>query len=244
MKNKVKLGVNVDHIATIRNARGGVLPSPLAAAKICEQAGADGITVHLREDRRHIRDNDVYDIRKNVNLPLNFEMAATAEMLGIAIDVKPHSCCIVPERRAELTTEGGLDVVGNFEHLKTFNETLKKAGILVSLFIDADDAQIRAAAKSGADIIEIHTGKFCHLFDAHNIIGANAEFERIAQGAKLAQDIGLQVAAGHGLNYASAKKIVEINEIVELNIGHFIIGEAALYGLDFVVKKMKEVIER
>lgn len=242
--NIVKLGVNVDHIATIRNARGGAHPSPLDAAKICELSGADGITVHLREDRRHIKDSDVYSIKKNVALPLNFEMAATPEMLAIALDVKPYSCCIVPERRAELTTEGGLDVVGNFEVLKNFNNTLKKAGIIISLFVDADAAQIEACAKSGADMIEIHTGKFCNYFNNNNALKQAEEFERIAKAAKQASDLGLKVAAGHGLNYSSAKKIVEIPEIFELNIGHFIIGEATLFGLETVVKKMIAAIKR
>lgn len=240
MQNKVRLGVNIDHIATIRNARGGSHPQPLRAAQYCEQFGADGITVHLREDRRHIRDNDVYAIRANVNLPLNFEMAATLEMQKIALDVNPHSVCIVPERREELTTEGGLDVAGNLARLTEFNKPLKKAGIIISLFIDADPKQVQAAKDSGADMIELHTGKYCHSTGETKA----KELQKITAASKQAGELGLKVAAGHGLDYDTAAELAKIPEIEELNIGHFIIGEAAFYGLEAVIKNMKAAIKR
>jgi pyridoxine 5-phosphate synthase len=238
--HEVRLGLNIDHIATIRNARGGTHPDPLRAALVAQEAGADGITVHLREDRRHIRDADVYAINEQVSLPLNFEMAATNEMQRIALNIKPHSCCIVPERREELTTEGGLDVAGNLARLTEFNKPLNEAGIIISLFIDADESQVRAAKESGAGMIEIHTGKYCHTQGQERA----AELQKIANAAKLAASLGLKVAAGHGLDYETAAEIVAIPEIEELNIGHFLIGESTFYGLPAVITKMKNAIKR
>jgi len=238
MKRLVKLGVNIDHVATLRNARGDAHPSVLKAAQLVKASGGDGITVHLREDRRHIRDNDVLEIRKNVILPMNLEIAATDEMKNIALQVKPNSCCIVPEKRAELTTEGGLDVQKNFDVLSDFSKALKKAGILTSLFIDADMNQLEWAAKAGADIVEFHTGSYCHKTgDARE-----AELEKIIAACARAEKLGVTCHAGHGLTYETVPDIVKIPQIVELNIGHFLMGEAMFEGLPEVIRKMKAVI--
>lgn len=236
--NKIRLGVNIDHVATIRNARGGAHPDPVDAAILAEKSGAHGITVHLREDRRHIRDEDLRRLKKEIKLPINLEMAATAEMLAIALKTKPNAVCIVPEKRQEVTTEGGLDVLKNE---KILGEMIKKIGakkIRVSLFVDANEAQIRCAKKIGADIVELHTGEFCHQSGKKR----QAEFLKIKNCAALCEEINLECHAGHGLNYETAKIISKIPQIVELNIGHFLIGEAVFEGLTKVIKKMKRAI--
>ena len=231
----VKLGVNIDHVATLRNARGEGYPSVIEAAKLVEKSQGDGITVHLREDRRHIRDNDVYAIKKDCSLPLNLEIAATDEMLDIALDVKPNSCCIVPEKREELTTEGGLDMQANFERLQSFSKSLKDSGILVSLFIDAEKEQLDLAKKLEADIVEFHTGSFCNKQGEER----NREFAKIQQAAEYAEQLGITSHAGHGLTYETIAEIVKIPQIEELNIGHFIISRSVFEGLPNVIAKMK-----
>src|SRR5580704_6591126 len=240
----IRLGVNIDHVATVRNARGGRHPDPVKAAEIAIAAGADGITAHLREDRRHIVDDDIVRLKERITKPLNFEMAATPEMVGIACKVRPHAACIVPERRAERTTEGGLDAAGQREGLRGTVGKLTEAGIRVSLFIAAEPAQIEAAAAIGAPVIEIHTGAWCEALAARNGNAAAAEFDRIARAAAQAKNAGLEVHAGHGLDYFTAAKIAELNEIVELNIGHFLIGEAIFDGLEAVVRTMRAAMDR
>jgi pyridoxine 5-phosphate synthase len=239
----LRLGINVDHVATVRNARGGTHPDPLRAAKAALAAGADSITAHLREDRRHIRDADIEALRA-LPAPLNFEMAATPEMVAIATRLKPHACCLVPERRAERTTEGGLDLIGQKSALVPPIEALKSAGIRVSLFIEADPATISAAADLGAPVVELHTGTWCHAFAAGDAAKAAAEFERIkaavAQGTKL----GLEIHAGHGLDYASAEEISALPEIAELNIGHFLVGEAIFVGFGNTIARMRQAMDR
>ena len=234
-----KLGVNIDHVATVRQARGGVEPDPVAAAAIAEFAGADGITVHLREDRRHIQDRDLTLLRKTIKTRLNLEMAATDEMVSIARQIMPDMCTLVPEKRLELTTEGGLDVRCNMEHIKSAVERLRGAGIPVSLFIDADPDQIKAADKVGADYIEIHTGLFAEAADWKS---EENELIRIENGVKLAQKLGLGVNAGHGLNYSNIKRISSIKGIEEYNIGHSIISRAVMVGLDRAVRDMAELV--
>jgi pyridoxine 5-phosphate synthase len=239
----LRLGVNVDHVATIRNARGGRHPDPVQAAKLAIEAGADGITAHLREDRRHIRDDDIARLKAEISKPLNFEMAATDEMVAIAIKTRPHAACLVPERREERTTEGGLDVAGQRDQLSSAVAQLRKAGIRVSLFIAADPVQIEAAVAVGAPVIEIHTGAWCDaLADGQAVAGV--EWERIQAGARLARRLGLEVHAGHGLNYVTAEAIAALPEIVELNIGHFLIGEAAYGGLSQAVRSMRAAMDR
>jgi pyridoxine 5-phosphate synthase len=240
----LRLGVNIDHVATIRNARGGRHPDPVRAAELAVAAGADGITAHLREDRRHIVDDDVARLRARIAEPLNLEMAATREMVEIARKVRPHAACIVPERRQERTTEGGLDVAGQREALRATVAELGAAGIRVSLFIAAEPAQIEAAAAIGAAVIEIHTGAWCEAVAAGESALAAQEFERIAKGAALASATGLEVHAGHGLDFATAEKIAALPEIVELNIGHFLIGEAVFIGLAAAVEKMRAAMDR
>jgi pyridoxine 5-phosphate synthase len=240
----LRLGVNVDHVATLRNARGGVHPDPLAAARIVIAAGADGITAHLREDRRHIRDDDIARLKAEIARPLNLEMAATEEMTSLALRTQPHAACLVPERRAELTTEGGLDVVGQHNMLAPVVARLNSAGIRVSLFIAADPRQIDTAARIGAPVIEIHVGAWCDAVAAGQGAKAEAEWARIREGARRAHGLGLEVHAGHGLNYATAEAIATVGEIVELNIGHFLVGEALYDGLDTVVKKMRAAMTR
>lgn len=240
----VRLGVNVDHVATLRNARGGRHPDPLRAAQAAVTAGANGITVHLREDRRHIRDEDVRRIKAEVSAPLNFEMAATDEMIGIALKVLPHAACIVPENRTERTTEGGLEVAGAKTVLAPMIAKLRGAGIRVSLFIEADAAQIEAARAVEADIIEIHTGAWCDAIAESDMRHADAIFERIRAGARQAAQLGLEVHAGHGLNFATAEAISALPEIAELNIGHFLIGEAVFAGLDDVVHTFRAAMDR
>jgi len=234
-----KLGVNIDHVATIRQARGGLEPDPVAAAAIAEFAGADGITVHLREDRRHIQDRDLTILRKTIKTRLNLEMAATDEMVSIAQQIKPDMCTLVPEKRLELTTEGGLDVRCNMEQVKSAVERLRAAGIPVSLFIDADPDQIKAADKVGADYIEIHTGLFAEAADWKS---EEKELIRIENGVKLAQKLGLGVNAGHGLNYSNIKRMATIRGIEEYNIGHSIISRAVMTGFEKAVRDMVELV--
>ena len=240
----IRLGVNVDHVATIRNARGGRHPDPVRAAKLAIEAGADGITAHLREDRRHIRDDDMVRLKAEIGAPLNFEMAATPEMVAIALKTAPHACCIVPERRMERTTEGGLDLVGQREQLAPAIEALLKGGIRVSLFIAADPPQIETAAALGAPTIEIHTGSWCDALALGHAAAADAEWARIREGARHAQALGLEVHAGHGLDYASAETIAGLPEVVELNIGHFLMGEALYTGLADAITTMRAAMHR
>ncbi|MBX6426359.1 MAG: pyridoxine 5'-phosphate synthase [Variibacter sp.] len=240
----LRLGVNVDHVATLRNARGGALPDPLRAAKLAIAAGADGITAHLREDRRHIRDEDMARLKAEISKPLNFEMAATEEMVAIALKTGPHAVCLVPERREERTTEGGLDVAGQQDALAPVVARLAEAGIRVSLFIAAEPRQIEAAARIGAPVIEIHTGAWCDAVAAGRTGEAEAEWERIRLGAALARAAGLEVHAGHGLDYATAERIAALGEIVELNIGHFLVGEAVFVGLGQAVRTMRAAMDR
>jgi pyridoxine 5-phosphate synthase len=240
----LRLGVNVDHVATLRNARGGARPDPVRAALLAIEAGADGITAHLREDRRHIRDEDMARLKAEISKPLNFEMAATDDMLRISLATRPHAVCLVPERRQELTTEGGLDVVGQHNALAPFIARLNDAGIRVSLFIAADPRQIEMAAKLKAPVIEIHTGGWCDaVVDGHRE-KADAEWRRIVEGARLAQTAGLEVHAGHGLDYDTAETISALPEIRELNIGYFMIGEAILVGLKETVRAMRAAMDR
>lgn len=233
------LGVNIDHIATLRNARGTCYPDPVQAAFIAEQAGADGITVHLREDRRHITDRDVRILRQTLHTRMNLEMAVTEEMVNIACETKPHFCCLVPEKRQEVTTEGGLDVVGQPEKLRDACRRLSEAGILVSLFIDPDEAQIDAAVAAGAPYIEIHTGAYA---DAESEAAQQEELARIARAATYAAAKGLKVNAGHGLTYHNVKPIAALPEMHELNIGHAIIGRAVMVGLKEAVADMKRLM--
>ncbi len=233
----LRLGVNIDHVATVRNARGGAHPDPVRAAVAAEAAGADGITAHLREDRRHIRDADMYAIRQAVTVPLNFEMAATDEMVGIALDVKPNAACIVPERREEVTTEGGLAVAGRESELEPYFTCIRDAGIRLSLFIEASEAEIRAAAAVGADIIELHTGRYCH-----DESGRAAELARIRKAAELADSLGVECHGGHGLDFDTVGAIAAIPQMHELNIGHFLMGEAMFSGMDKAIAEMRRLI--
>src|SRR6266436_6527859 len=240
----LRLGVNVDHVATLRNARAGERPDPVRAALVAIEAGADGITAHLREDRRHIRDADMARLRSEISKPLNFEMAATADMLAIALRTKPHAVCLVPERREELTTEGGLDVVGQHNALAPFIARLNDAGIRVSLFIAPEPRQIEMAAQLRAPVIEIHTGAWCDAVTDGQTTKAAAEWQRIVAGAALACSAGLEVHAGHGLDYVTAEKIASIPEIIELNIGYYMIGEALFVGLGETVRTMRAAMDR
>ena len=234
----LRLGVNIDHVATVRNARGGAHPDPVRAAVAAEAAGADGITAHLREDRRHIRDADMYAIRQAVTVPLNFEMAATDEMVGIALDVKPNAACIVPERREEVTTEGGLAVAGRESELEPYFTRIRDAGIRLSLFIEASEAEIRAAAALGADIIELHTGRYCH-----DESGRAAELARIRKAAELADSLGVECHGGHGLDFDTVGAIAAIPQMHELNIGHFLMGEAMFSGMDKAIAEMRRLMK-
>ena len=240
----IRLGFNVDHVATIRNARGGAHPDPVRAAKVAIEAGADGITAHLREDRRHIRDEDMARLKAEIAKPLNFEMAATDEMVAIAVRTRPHAACLVPERRAEVTTEGGLDAAGQHNMLAPVVAKLVEAGIRVSLFVAADPAQIEVAARLRSPVIEIHTGAWCDALAQGRLAAAEAEFARIRDGAKLAASLGLEVHAGHGLNYETAEAIAALPEIVELNIGHFLVGDAVFAGLGEAVRTMRAAMDR
>lgn len=240
MPRPLRLGVNIDHVATVRNARGGRHPDPVRAAKLAAEAGADGITAHLREDRRHIVDSDIDRMMAEIRLPLNLEMAATDEMLGIALRHKPHACCLVPEKRTEVTTEGGLDVAGQMENLKRYVSDLGAAGIRVSLFIDPEPAQLDAAKALGAPVVELHTGAYC---DAPAGAERAAELERIVRAAAHAEAIGLECHAGHGLTYETVGAVAAIPTIVELNIGHFLIGEAIFVGLGNTIQRMRAVMK-
>ena len=240
----LRLGVNVDHVATLRNARGSKHPDPVRAALAAIEAGADGITAHLREDRRHIRDADMARLKAEISKPLNFEMGVTDEMVEIALKTKPHAVCLVPERRQELTTEGGLDVVGQRDHLAPAIARFNDAGIRVSLFIAADPAQIETAAALKAPVIEIHTGTWCDAIESGDSAKAEAEWQRIVAGAALAQSVGLEVHAGHGLDYATAEQIAALPQIAELNIGFHIMGEALFIGLGNSVRLMRAAMDR
>lgn len=238
-KNLILLGVNIDHIATVRQARGTIYPDPVQAALVAEQAGADGITAHLREDRRHIQDRDILRLKEVLQTRLNLEMGVTEEMLRIALQVQPFACCLVPEKRAELTTEGGLDVVANFTAVRGACQRLGDGGIEVSLFIDPEAAQIDAALKAGAPVIELHTGAYA---DASGRAQQQVELQRIQHAAHYAKQCGLQVNAGHGLNFYNVEAICQIPELVELNIGHSIIAQALFSGLAQTVKDLKQVM--
>jgi pyridoxine 5-phosphate synthase len=240
----LRLGVNVDHVATLRNARAGRNPDPVRAALLAIEAGADGITAHLREDRRHIRDDDMARLKAEISKPLNFEMAATPDMLRISLATGPHAVCLVPERREELTTEGGLDVVGQHNTLKPFIARLNDAGIRVSLFISAEPRQIEMAAELRAPVIEIHTGAWCDAVVDGHAAKAEAEWRRIVDGARLARSAGLEIHAGHGLDYGTAETIAGLPEIAELNIGYFMMGEALFVGLAETVRTMRAAMDR
>ena len=237
--SRLRLGVNIDHVATIRNARGGMHPDPMRAAHMVEAAGGDGITVHLREDRRHIRDADLDAIMRDIRLPINLEMAATDEMLEIALRHKPHAACIVPERREERTTEGGLDAAGQHNHLAPIVTRLADAGIRVSLFIEPDARQIEAAIRLKAPIVEFHTGKYAHAEGEEREI----ELRRIADAAALAAKNGIEPHAGHGLTFENVQPIAAIPQFAELNIGHYLIGEAIFIGLEESVRKMRTLMD-
>ena len=232
----IRLGVNIDHVATVRNARGGTHPDPVEAALVAIAAGADGITAHLREDRRHIRDADIDRLRAAISVPLNLEMAATDEMVANALRVRPNAACIVPERRAEVTTEGGLNAAGQIEQLRPMVAGLRAAGIRVSLFIDPDERQLQAAADLHADIVELHTGAYAE--------GRSGELERLRTAATLTAELGLECHAGHGLTYENVQAVAALPEIVELNIGHFMMGQAILDGLPTVVRHMRTLINQ
>jgi len=239
----LRLGVNIDHVATIRNARGGVHPDPLRAARIAEAAGADGITAHLREDRRHISDSDIELLAAEISLPLNLEMAATDEMLEIALRHKPHAVCLVPEKRQELTTEGGLDVAAGHNHLAPFVRQLAEGGSRVSLFVDADPVQLAVSKALGAQVVELHTGAYCDALTEGNELAIKREAARLRAGATEAHRLGLEVHAGHGLTFDTVGFAASLPEVVELNIGHFIIGEAIFIGLDAAIRKMRTLMD-
>ncbi|MBL3553715.1 pyridoxine 5'-phosphate synthase [Rhodovulum sulfidophilum] len=239
----LRLGVNIDHVATLRNARGAAYPDPLRAALLAEAAGADGITAHLREDRRHIRDADIDALMAGLSVPLNLEMAATDEMQAIALRHRPHAVCLVPERREERTTEGGLDVAGDAARLARFIAPLAGAGCRVSLFIAADPAQVEAAAEVGAAVVELHTGAYCDLHHEGRLAERDAELARLRAMARHAQGLGLEVHAGHGLTYETVAPVAALPEIRELNIGHFLIGEAVFLGLEASIAGMRRRME-
>ncbi|MGH6734497.1 MAG: pyridoxine 5'-phosphate synthase [Methyloceanibacter sp.] len=240
----IRLGINIDHVATLRNARGGPHPDPLRAARLAVEAGADNITAHLREDRRHITDEDIARLIAELDCPLNLEMAATPEMLAIALKTAPHAACVVPEKRTERTTEGGLDVVGQFDTLVPVVAKLVDAGIHVSLFIAPERRKIEAASRLRAPAIEIHVGPWCAALAEGRSDDAEAQWRAIKDGARLARGLGLEVHAGHGLNYATAETISALPEIVELNIGHFLVGEAVFVGLDESVRQMRTAMDK
>jgi pyridoxine 5-phosphate synthase len=244
MRKRIRLGFNIDHVATVRNARGDDYPSPLKAAIIAQNNGADSITVHLREDRRHIRDHDLVELKKKIKIPINLEMALTHEMLQIALKLKPKYVCIVPEKRKEVTTEGGLNLNYKKNYLKKVINLLKNKKIKVSLFIEPDLKTVHLAKELGADNIELHTGKYCKFFREKNNLIIKKEFNKIKNSAKLGINLNLGVHAGHGLNYQTSKKISEINEISELNIGHFFISESIFFGIANVLKKFNRILKR
>jgi len=236
----LRLGVNIDHVATIRNARGGAHPDPVRAARTAAAAGADGITAHLREDRRHISDDDIRRLRDEIELPLNLEMAATDEMLAIALAHLPHAACLVPEKRAERTTEGGLDVAGGRDRLARFADGLGGAGIRVSLFVEPERAQLEAARAIGAPVVELHTGSYCEASESQRA----KELARIVEAARIAESLGLECHAGHGLSFDTVGPVAQIPTIVELNIGHFLIGEAIFGGLDSAIRRMRALMDK
>ena len=236
---KLRLGINIDHVATLRNARGSAWPDPLRAALLAEAAGADGITAHLREDRRHIRDADMVAIKAGIGIPLNFECGATDEMQAICLAIRPHAVCLVPERREERTTEGGLDVAGDESRLAAYIAPLRDAGARVSLFISHDARQIEAAARIGAAVVELHTGLYSDLHAEDRLAEAEAELDALRQGAALAASLGLEVHAGHGLTFDNVAPIAAIPQVMELNIGHFLMGEAVFIGLGAAIEEMR-----
>lgn len=240
---KLRLGVNIDHVATVRNARGGDVPDPVRAARLAELAGADGITAHLREDRRHIRDRDIEALLAEITVPLNFEMAATDEMQAIALRHTPHAVCIVPEKREERTTEGGLEVANDENRLAHFIAPLRDAGCRVSIFIAADRRQIEAAHRIGAPVIELHTGAYCDAHAEGRFDDRDAELARLSDMAAFAADLGLEVHAGHGLTYDTVRPVAAFPEVMELNIGHFLIGEAIFSGLDSAIRRMRSEMD-
>jgi pyridoxine 5-phosphate synthase len=240
IRRALRLGVNIDHVATIRNARGGSYPDPVRAARLAANAGADGITAHLREDRRHITDGDITRLVSEIDLPLNFEMAATGEMLDIALRHKPHAACLVPEKREERTTEGGLDVAGAFDRLKPFVEALGEAGCRVSMFIEPDPAQLDAAVAIGAPVVELHTGGYANLQGA----ARDAELGRLRDAAAHCDAVGLECHAGHGLTFDNVAPVAALPQVMELNIGHFLIGEAIFGGLDSAIKRMRSLMDK
>ena len=240
----LRLGVNIDHVATIRNARGGRHPDPLRAAHLAVEAGADGITAHLREDRRHISDADIARLKRELTRPLNLEMAATDEMLAIALRHLPHACCLVPEKREERTTEGGLDLAREGNHLPHVVETLKRAGVRVSLFVEPESATVEAAAQLGAQVVELHTGAYCERALDDDASGLQRELARLERAAHAAAAAGLEVHAGHGLTFNTVQAVARIPQIVELNIGHFLVGEAIFSGLDSAIRRMRALMDQ
>ena len=241
--NKLRLGVNIDHVATVRNARGSAYPDPVRAAKLAEAAGADGITAHLREDRRHIRDADIDGLMAALTTPLNFEMAATIEMQSIALAHKPHAVCIVPEKREERTTEGGLDVANDEARLAHFIAPLSAAGCRVSMFVGHEAAQIEASARIGAAVVELHTGAYCDYHYEGNFAKRDAELAALIEGATLAHSLGLEVHAGHGLTFETVKPIAAIPEVMELNIGHFLMAESLFIGMEAAILQMRALMD-
>jgi pyridoxine 5-phosphate synthase len=241
--NRLRLGVNIDHVATIRNARGGRHPDPVRAAKLAAQAGADGITAHLREDRRHISDEDILRLAREIDLPLNLEMAATDEMLAIALKHRPHAACIVPEKREERTTEGGIDAAGQHNRLAPFVALLRDANVRVSLFIEPDRRQLDAAKSMGAPVVELHTGAYCNAAADDDVNKRDRLLEEIREGARYGTSLGLEVHAGHGLAFDTVGPVAAIPEIRELNIGHFLIGEAIFSGLDAAIRRMRALMD-
>ncbi|MGA2637133.1 pyridoxine 5'-phosphate synthase [Methylocella sp.] len=243
MPRSPRLGVNIDHVATLRNARGGAFPDPVRAALVAIAAGADGITAHLREDRRHIRDDDMARLKREISTPLNFEMAATDEMVAIALDTRPHACCLVPEKRSERTTEGGLNVLDGHDHLKIVTAELARAGVRVSLFIEPGLGAVKAADSIGAPVVELHTGAWCDALTHGESERAAHEFARLKAAATLAADLGLECHAGHGLDFSTAETISALPEIAELNIGHYLIGEAIFIGIRAAIARMRAAMD-
>jgi pyridoxine 5-phosphate synthase len=244
MSKPLRLGINIDHVATVRNARGGTLPDPVRAALLAIESGADGITAHLREDRRHIRDADIERLKAEISKPLNFEMAATDEMVAMARRIKPHAACLVPEKREERTTEGGLDIIGGRDHLKPFIDTLNGEGIRVSLFVEADRKVLDMAAELKAPVVELHTGSWCEAVAHGDAAAAAHELQRLTDGAAYGASLGLEMHAGHGLDFATAETLAAVPDFAEFNIGHFLIGEAIFTGLPAVIWTMRAAMER
>ena len=241
---QLRLGVNIDHVATVRNARGSNYPDPVRAAKLAEEAGADGITAHLREDRRHIRDADIEALMRDLSVPLNFEMAATSEMQQIALSHVPHAVCIVPEKREEKTTEGGLEVAKDENRIAHFIAPLRDAGCKVSLFIAADEAQVLSASRIGAEVVELHAGAYCDLLSEGRIDEAAEELDRLRKMSQYGHSLGLEIHAGHGITFESVGAIAAFPEVMELNIGHFLIGEAIFSGLDSSIRRMRALMDQ